>query len=606
LIVFRSFLPKERRVQITSMSKGPRDILKGESKPGREGGGKLMSLAEAVRRHIRPGMKVHLAAGIGGPSAAICELIRQFSGKDPAFTIIQSTVTGHALNLVHCGLVGRLICAACIDISTSARPSRIIQKALKEKQIELENWSLCSLQQRLMAGAFGFPFLPTRSITGSDIAPDNAEAFMEIADPFGSAAQTGIVKALNPDISIIHGCLGDVEGNIIPSAPYGDDLWGPLASTGGVLVTVEKIVPTEFIRKHAAFVKIPSYVVKSVSLAPLGAHPFGLPSPGISDFEPYAQDVPFLIGLHKAFSHEETLNAWIAEWVTSCPSHQEYLAKLGATTVAALQQKPKNATEGKAFTGSFSPAPSTQPFTGQEMMYIALAREIIRSVEEKGHKTILAGAGVGATAAWLAYYQLQDAGYEIELITGNGLIGYTPLPGESVLSSEAGVRSAKILTDTIMTHSVFVGGKNNKCLSVLGTGQIDRHGNINSTRTSTGQFLVGSGGANDSVNAQEVMVALNQSRDRFVDRLPFITGRGDGVTTVISTMALFRKPAPGHELTLCACFPATDGKSLSERIKEVEDACGWPLAQAAEIRELERPAEGELELLRWLLASSVE
>jgi 3-oxoacid CoA-transferase subunit A len=97
-----------------------------------------------------------------------------------------------------------------------------------------------------------------------------------------------------------------------------------------------------------------------------------------------------------------------------------------------------------------------------------VAREVRRSVKENGHKTILAGAGVGATAAWLAYYQLKAEGYEIELITGNGLIGYSPLPGESVLSSEAGVRTAKVLTDTVTTHGVFVGGKNSRCLMFWG------------------------------------------------------------------------------------------------------------------------------------------
>jgi acyl CoA:acetate/3-ketoacid CoA transferase alpha subunit/acyl CoA:acetate/3-ketoacid CoA transferase beta subunit len=588
------------------MSKKPTDIAPHAPEPVRAGHGKLIDLAEAVRRYVQPGMGIHFAAGIAGPSAAACEIIRQYRGRNPGFTMIQSTVTGHALNLVHCGLVKRLICAACIDISTSARPSRIIQKALENKTIELENWSLCSLQQRLMAGALGVPFVPTRSVAGSDIATDNAESFKVMEDPFGSHSRTGIVKALVPELSIIHGCVGDVEGNIILSAPYGDDLWGPLASTGGVLATVEKIVPTDFIRRYAALVRIPSYVVKSVSLAPLGVHPFGLPNPGIPDFEPYEQDIEFLIGLHKASLNEETLSTWIGEWVVNCASHEEYLRKRGTAATEALKGKARKGPGSKTFPGSFSPVLSTKPFDGQEMMYIAVAREIMESVEKNGHKTILAGAGVGATAAWLAYYQLRAAGYEIELITGNGLIGYTPLPGESVLSSEAAVRSAKVLTDTIMTHSVFVGGRNNRCLSVLGTGQVDKYGNINSTKTSTGQFLVGSGGANDSVNAQEVMVALNQSKDRFVDKLPFITGRGDSVTTVISTMAVFRKPAPGKELSLAACFPAMGGKSLPERIKEVEGTCGWPLQRATEVKELERPTEGELELLRWLLASPVE
>jgi acyl CoA:acetate/3-ketoacid CoA transferase alpha subunit/acyl CoA:acetate/3-ketoacid CoA transferase beta subunit len=570
--------------------------------PAGHGTTKLININEAIRRYIQPGMIIHLAAGIGGPSAAICELIRQFRGKNPAFTIIQSTVTGHALNLVHCGLVKKLICAACIDISNSSRPSKIIQKALEEHTIEFENWSLCSLQQRLMAGAFGFPFIPTKSISGSDIASDNYELFKEIQDPFGSENTTGIIKALNPDISIIHGCVSDPDGNIILSAPYGDDVWGPLASTGGVLATVEKIVSSDFIKKYAALVKIPGYLVKSLSVAPLGVHPFSLTNPGIECFDPYEKDGVFLEELHEASLKKEFLDQWLKTWITDCDTHQTYLEKIGEERIEVLKHCVSKEIEVNLHATAISSAEPLRDFTSEEMMFVAVAREIRKSVEQNRHKTILAGAGVGVTAAWLAYYQLKAKGCEVELITGNGLIGYSPLPGESVLSSEAGVRSAKILTDTVMTHGVFVGGKNNRCLSVLGTGQIDKYGNINSTKTNTGKFLVGSGGANDAVNAQEVIVVLTQSKDRFVETLSYVTGRGDAVTTVISTMGVFRKKNSGEALCLEACLPGPWAPNLEEKVKEVEMKCGWSLEQTAEINEIAPPSAEELKLLRWLLA----
>jgi acyl CoA:acetate/3-ketoacid CoA transferase alpha subunit len=133
------------------------------------GEGKVLELQEAIRRHLKPGMKLHLAAGIRGPSAAICEIIRQYWAKNPEFTLIQSTVTGHALNLIHSKLVKKLICSVCANIAASGRPSKIIQDACENKQIEMENWTLNSLQQRLMAGALGVPFMPTKSILGSSI-----------------------------------------------------------------------------------------------------------------------------------------------------------------------------------------------------------------------------------------------------------------------------------------------------------------------------------------------------------------------------------------------------------------------------------------------------
>jgi acyl CoA:acetate/3-ketoacid CoA transferase alpha subunit len=254
--------------------------------------GKVTDLREAIPKYVKPRMKLHLAAGIGGPSAAICEIIRQFRGKNPQFTLIQSTVTGHALNLVHCKLVKRLVCSVCANISATGRPSRIIQSACESGQIEMENWTLNSLQQRLMAGALGVPFMPTRSVVGSTIAEDNASSFTTVEDPFGSGTRVGLAAALLPDISIIHGCAADIEGNTIPAAPYGEDLWGALASRGGTIVTVEKIVPADFIKKYAALVKIPSYAVKAVTPAPLGLHPYSLANPGITDVDPYEEKKP--------------------------------------------------------------------------------------------------------------------------------------------------------------------------------------------------------------------------------------------------------------------------------------------------------------------------
>ncbi|MBN2321789.1 MAG: hypothetical protein JXR49_22110 [Acidobacteria bacterium] len=559
--------------------------------------GKVLDLREAIERFVKPGMKLHLAAGIGGPSAAVCEIIRQYRGKNSGFTLIQSTVTGHSLNLVHTKLVKKLICSVCANISAQGRPSRVIQDAVENKQVEMENWTLNSLQQRLMAGAFGVPFMPTRSVSGSSIADDNKDTFKSIEDPFGSGTEVGLAGALIPDISIIHGCVADVDGNVIPAAPYGEDLWGALASKGGVIVTVEKIVPTEFIQKYAALVKIPAYAVNAVVPAQLGLHPFSLANPGISDLDPYEKDVDFLNILFEASESEHALDEWIREWVLQCDNHEQYLEKLGEKRIADLKEK-----SGRVKTVSTqvppSPGDNAETFKPKEMMLIALAREIMSSVEKHGHKAVLAGAGLAATAAFLAYFRLRGTGFE--LATGNGQIGYTPVAGESILASEANVRTSKMLTDTTVMQGIIVGGENNKCLGILGAGQMDRFGNINSTTTSEGKFLVGSGGVNDALNAREAILCLKQSKDRFVDKLAYVTGRGGAVTTVVSTMGIFRKQNPQDELHLVACFPDLQLRSLEERVEEIRNHCGWDLKTAPVVEEIAGPSPEELQLLRRL------
>ncbi len=566
-----------------------------------EGRGKLMPLEDAVRAFVKPGMQLHMACGLSGPSAAICSIIRNFWGKDPQFILIQSILAGHVTNLIHGKLAKKLIFTVSAG---SGRSRKEIQKAFSEKSIEFENWSLVSLQQRLMAGALGVSFMPTRSIIGSSMAEDNFETFKAIADPFGGEGKVGILKALNPDLSIIHGCVADVYGNTITPAPYGDDTWGPLASTGGVIVTVEKIVPTSYIRKYAALVKIPAPIVKAVCLAPLGIHPFALSNPGLSELETYGGDGEFMMGMQAASEDPAKHEAWIKEWILNCPDHEAYLKKLGGRKINSIRGMAARDVTDYSYSFPSPPLTAGPDYTPEEITPIVAAREVVKSVSKGQLRTILAGAGAGLTASWLAYYQLRAGGYDVELIQGNGQIGYSPQPAESLLRSGAAVPSAKMMTDAITTHGVFVGGKNNRCISLLGAGEVDEKGNINSTKTSAGLFLSGSGGGNDASNASEVIVVIDQSARRFVPRVPFITCPGHNVTKVVSTMGVFEKPEGKDDLYLTGCFPSPAGAKAEDLVKEVQANCGWTL-KTAKVEVVAPPTSEELELLRSLLPAGM-
>src|SRR4030042_1736594 len=129
------------------------------------------------------------------------------------------------------------------------------------------------------------------------------------------------------------------------------------------------------------------------------------------------------------------------------------------------------------------------------------------------------------------------------------------------------------------------------------------YGNINSTKGFDGRFLVGSGGANDSVNAQEVIVVIDQSRNRFVENLPYITCPGRQVSTVVSSMGVFRKTSPKEKLSLASCLPDSNLATLEERIHYIQNNCGWPLKIADHIEEMAAPNDYELQLANWFLSS---
>ena len=63
-----------------------------------EGEDKVCSLEEAIRKHVERGMSISFA-GRGG--ALFNQLVREFWGKNPEFTIINNGITATVLALIH-------------------------------------------------------------------------------------------------------------------------------------------------------------------------------------------------------------------------------------------------------------------------------------------------------------------------------------------------------------------------------------------------------------------------------------------------------------------------------------------------------------------------
>ena len=70
---------------------------------------KRMDLAQALRRFVRPGMKINPVTMQSRPTAALHELCRQFAGKAPGFEFISSSLSGSYLQLVHLGLIRKAV-----------------------------------------------------------------------------------------------------------------------------------------------------------------------------------------------------------------------------------------------------------------------------------------------------------------------------------------------------------------------------------------------------------------------------------------------------------------------------------------------------------------
>ena len=532
---------------------------------------KVMALADAVRQFVRPNMSLYFGGSWAFPNAAMFEIVRQFAARDPRFTLILSTGgAASAAPFLAAGLAQRVIAAFLGDGYPVPGPNPAIQRAINSGKVAVENWTMLTLTLRLLAAAMNLPYLPTRSIIGSSLEND-------LGDQFRSMGDVGLVSALHPDLTLTHGYAADSDGNTILPIPLAGNSFGALASKEGAIVTVEKIVSSDIIRSHSQMTRIPAHAVRAVCETPFGAHPLGC-----FGFDGgYVEDRPFMLEARAAARSEKTQAEWIQHWILDPGDHADYLARLGSQRLASL----------KNFSSAPSPAiSSTEEITAAETMIIAAAREIARAVRERGHRTILCGLGAAHLAAWLAELQLRNEGVAVALLTEVGATGFQPLPGDPFLFALRNIPTAPMIADTLTVMGMFVGSEQAQCLGVLGAAQVDRQGNLNSTRLSDGSFLMGSGGANDVAStAAEVIVVARQSRQRFVERVNYVTSPGARVTTVITQLGVYRKI--NDDLILSAVF------GDESTIKEAREACGWDLQVAQDVAVLPFPNSAEREAL---------
>ena len=124
----------------------------------KEGPDKVIDLRKAVRRHITPGMRLHLSSSCYYPNAIINEIVRQFWGKKARFTLISKGININTINFLAGGLVNKVITTFHGDVYPVPRPNPAITRAYVGGKISIEDWSLYSYTLRLMAGALGFGF----------------------------------------------------------------------------------------------------------------------------------------------------------------------------------------------------------------------------------------------------------------------------------------------------------------------------------------------------------------------------------------------------------------------------------------------------------------
>lgn len=493
---------------------------------------RVLPLAEAIRRHVTPGMHLHFASTPSRSNAAIRELARAFFDQDPArpadFCLSSTGFHSMAHLLPRLGLARRLIGCFFGDHFPAPRPNPLYA----QRDLEIIHWPLWSLVASLRAGAQGDAWVINRSLRGTSMAGQLAAhgMYREVAIP-GEPTPLGLCAAIRPDLTFVHAAAADDEGHVLMAAPLSEGAWSALGARRGVIVTVERIVPAALTRAHRAAIVLPPHRVLAVCEEPFGAHPQPLLAPFGLEVPSYKDDFDHYEKWRELATDDRELAHFVDRVLRAPDGGAAYRAYVGAGPLARLQATPGRPTPPPP--SSEEPPARVEP--GVNQLIVAGARQIIERVRAIGAQVVIAGIGQAFFAARVAQRQLAAAGVPLRVMVETGLYDVDCGRGGHgyLLAYDNMVRARRVSAiDDIL--GVLVGGADNRCLAVLGAAQIDRRGNLNSTRIA-GKPLTGSGGACDiAASAAEVIVMTRLAPGRLVDHLDYLTSPGHAVRSIVT------------------------------------------------------------------------
>src|SRR4051812_5678148 len=226
-----------------------------------------MALSEAVRELVHDGDVVALEGFTHLiPFAAGHEIIRQ---RRCDLTLVRMTP-----DLIYDQLIG-MGCARKLIFSYGGNPGvgslhrfRDAVESGWPQPLGLVEHLHAGLANAYAPGAAGLPFGVLRGYAGTDLVEHNDQvAFVDC--PF-TGEKLSAVRAVRPDVSVIHAQQADRHGNVL--------LWGlagvqkeAVLSAATAIATVEEIVDELEPPPHS--VVLPAWTIAAVCAVPGGAHP---------------------------------------------------------------------------------------------------------------------------------------------------------------------------------------------------------------------------------------------------------------------------------------------------------------------------------------------
>ena len=305
-------------------------------------------MREAISRLVPDGASVAMGTALESliPFAAGHELIRQRRRDLTLVGPISDTLFDQ---LIGAGCVARVIAAWVGNVSAGLGHNyRRAAEQSVPRSLEVVDHSNYTLGLALLAGAHGVPYLPTRSVLGSNL-PDSNPTLRVVGArevrPGARGRETGngsatrdaalpapdplvLVPALEPDVAVLQVQRSDAEGNAHAWGNLGVTREAGLAARRVILVA-EEIVSREVILSDPNRVLLPGFRVDAVVHEPFAAHPS--PVQGY-----YGRDHASFDEYHAETRTPEGFAGWLATWVDGVPDRAGYLGRLGEARREAL------------------------------------------------------------------------------------------------------------------------------------------------------------------------------------------------------------------------------------------------------------------------------
>jgi glutaconate CoA-transferase subunit A len=282
---------------------------------------KLCSVHDAVADLVQDGASIVLGAALENaiPFAATHELIRQGRRELNMIAPISDISTDM---LIGAGCVAEVTGAWVGNVSGGMGHNyrRAVENGVPHP-IKVHDYSNFSIGMAFFAGAYGLPYVPVKSLLGSDIVKSNPDLRMA-ENPFSAEPEPVVlVPALKPDVAFLVVQRADRFGN--------SHIWGSTGLTqeasiaaDNIIVLADEIVEPSVIASDPSRVLIPGFGVNAVCHVPAACHP----APLIGRWK---RDNAFFHDYHKETRDPDGFARWCDEWVRDLPDHAAYRAKLG-------------------------------------------------------------------------------------------------------------------------------------------------------------------------------------------------------------------------------------------------------------------------------------